>query len=86
MKMVHRCRLKAKLRLLEKKVVRMEKCEKQLGRALQQLESGRTQIDELNAAMTHVLGQVPHGGQCFDQTLDEVDVGMPCEEGDVRAW
>jgi hypothetical protein len=55
--------LKARVRKLENKLDRYERCEKQL---LEQLTAARDQIHQLNAAMYYVLHQPPHTGDYKD--------------------
>ncbi len=60
-------KLKARVRLVEKKTAHFVACEKHLARALEELAAARRQVGELNAAVNYLLAQEPHGGRCFDE-------------------
>ncbi|KAG7287330.1 hypothetical protein NEMBOFW57_006839 [Staphylotrichum longicolle] len=60
-------KLKAKIRLMEKKVAHYGECEKHLVRALQQLEAAKVQIGELNTAVHYLLNAPPHNGLYHDK-------------------
>lgn len=70
-------KMKAKIRLLEKKTAHYNEGEKQLIRALQQLEAARIQIGELNTAVHHLLNTPPHNGLYHDKVRRPCPI-LPC--------
>lgn len=58
-------KLKARIRILEKKVARYDECAKHLARAVSELATVKAQVRELNMAMSWVLCKFPGYGQFY---------------------